>query len=369
MYEEYNRDKEENEGCWQAVLKRDMQADGTFVYAVRSTKIYCKPSCPSRKPKREQVRFFLQSHMAEQAGYRACRRCQPQKNEPTIAEQICTQICTYIDQHLDETITLAQLGEEIHMSPYHLQRIFKQGMGITPRQYKEAVRLKQLKNHLREGETVTSAMYDVGYGSSSRLYERAHLGMTPTTYQRGGKGMQIISTIVESALGLLLVAATERGVCAVYLGDQDEELETMLRQEYPAAEIQRESNGQLTKWMQQILEYLGDGQKNRELNLPIDVQATAFQRRVWEALRNIPAGQTRTYGEIAQSIGDKNKARAVAQACASNPVALIVPCHRVVRGDGQTGGYRWGAGRKSRLLFQEKSQVQEIILDGKSYRH
>ncbi len=263
------------------------------------------------------------------------------------------------------------------MSPYHLQRIFKQAMGITPRQYREAQRLKQLKNRLRQGEAVTAAIYDVGYGSSSRLYEHApaHLGMTPTTYRRGGKGMQIAYTTVESPLGLLLVAATERGVCAVYLGDQHEELEIMLQQEYPAAEIQRDSSGQLTEWMHQLLHYL-EGQQNQEerkgrvypqLNLPIDVQATAFQWRVWEALRNIPAGQTRTYGEIAKSMGDKNKARAVAQACASNPVALIVPCHRVIRGDGQTGGYRWGAERKHRLLSQEKSQIKEIISDGKSY--
>ena len=365
-----------DEQHWQAVLTRDMQADGTFVYAVRSTKIYCKPSCPSRKPKREQVLFFLQPQAAEQAGYRACRRCQPQQSkngaEPTVVEQICT----YIEQHLDETLTLAQLGESIHMSPYHLQRIFKQAMGITPRQYRETRRLKQFKDRLREGEAVTSALYDVGYGSSSRLYERApaHLGMTPTIYRRGGKGMQIAYTIVESTLGLLLVAATEKGVCAVYLGDQNEELESILRQEYPAAEIEKDSNGQLTEWLHQLLQYL-DGQENqrdqvyRQLNLPIDVQATAFQWQVWEMLRNIPVGQTRTYAEIAGSIGDKNKARAVANACASNPVALIVPCHRVVRGDGQVGGYRWGAERKRRLLFQEKSEMKEIISDEKSYHH
>ncbi|GAC1360639.1 MAG: bifunctional DNA-binding transcriptional regulator/O6-methylguanine-DNA methyltransferase Ada [Ktedonobacteraceae bacterium] len=359
-----------DEQRWQAVLTRDVQADGAFVYAVRSTGIYCKPSCPSRKPGRAQVLFFAQPQTAEQAGYRACRRCQPRQEEagPTVV----AQICTYIEQHLEETLTLAQLGEEIHMSPFHLQRTFKQAMGITPRQYIETCRLQQLKSRLRQGETVTSALYDAGYGSSSRLYEHApaQLGMTPTAYRRGGKGMQIAYSIAESALGLLLVAATVQGVCAVYLGDQPTELENTLRQEYPAAAIERDNEGQFAAWVQQLLQYL-DGQQDWErvrLNLPIDVQATAFQWRVWETLRSIPAGETRTYGEVAESLGDKNKARAVAQACASNPVALIVPCHRVVRGDGAEGGYRWGAGRKRRLLSQEKDQQKEIILDGKSYR-
>ncbi len=345
---------QQDERYWQAVLTRDNTSDGAFVYAVRSTGIYCNPSCPSRKPQREQILFFTRPEAAEQAGFRACRRCRP--GEPSLLEnqvELVQQTCRYIESHLEGPVTLATLGEQVHLSPYHLQRVFKRVMGITPRQYAEAYRLGQLKTQLKDGNSVTRALYEVGYSSSSRLYERtpAQLGMTPTVYRRGGKGMCINYTIVNCPLGRILVAATEKGVCAVCLGDSDTSLESTLISEYPSAQIQRDDH-QLGQWVNALLDYLSGEQPH--LNLPIDVQATAFQWRVWEALQAIPYGSTRSYSEIAQAIGKPGATRAVAQACATNPVALIVPCHRVVRQNGDSGGYRWGKERKQRLLAQEQ---------------
>ncbi|HTK10735.1 MAG TPA: bifunctional DNA-binding transcriptional regulator/O6-methylguanine-DNA methyltransferase Ada [Ktedonobacteraceae bacterium] len=340
---------------WQAVMSRNSQADGTFVYAVRSTGIYCNPSCPSRRPKREHVLFFPLPADAEQAGFRACRRCQPQLTPPGEAQvAMVQQVCSYIESHLEEPVTLATLGSLVNMSPFHLQRIFKQSMGISPHQYAEACRLKKLKTRLREGETVTSALIEAGYSSTSRLYERsqAHLGMTPNRYRSGGQNMLIRYTLVTSPLGRLLVAATEKGICFVSLGDSDELLEEALFQEYPAAEIVCDGQ-QLADWVTALLHHLEGEQPH--LSLPLDVQATAFQWRVWRELQAIPYGETRSYGEIAQALGDKKKARAVAQACATNPVALAVPCHRVIRENGAPGGYRWGSERKERLLAQEQA--------------
>ncbi len=367
------------ENYWQAVLNRDSRSDGAFVYAVRSTGIYCNPSCPSRRPQREQVIFFPVPEAAEQAGFRACRRCRPR--ESTIYElqvELVQRACRYIEENLEDKPTLADLSTHVGdlsthvgMSPYHLQRIFKRIMGITPRQYAEASRLGQLKTKLKEGESVTMALYNAGYSSSSRLYERApaQLGMTPTTYRRGGQGMHISYTIVNcpllqyptngstkqavpdpSAPGRLLVAATEKGICAVSLGDSDADLEAALQSEYPAAEIHRNSVD-LSQWVSAILNHLNGQQPH--LDLPLDVQATAFQWRVWQELRTIPYGSTRSYSEVAQALGSPKAARAVAQACATNPVALVVPCHRVVREDGSLGGYRWGTDRKQHLLAQE----------------
>jgi AraC family transcriptional regulator of adaptative response/methylated-DNA-[protein]-cysteine methyltransferase len=340
---------------WQAVMSRNSQADGTFVYAVRSTGIYCNPSCPSRRPKREHVLFFSLPADAEQAGFRACRRCQPQLTPPGEAQvAMVQQVCSYIESHLEEPVTLATLGSLVNMSPFYLQRIFKQSMGISPHQYAEACRLKKLKTRLREGETVTSALIEAGYSSTSRLYERsqAHLGMTPNRYRSGGQNMLIRYTLVTSPLGRLLVAATEKGICFVSLGDSDELLEEALFQEYPAAEIVCDGQ-QLSDWVIALLHHLEGEQPH--LSLPLDVQATAFQWRVWRELQAIPYGETRSYGEIAQALGDKKKARAVAQACATNPVALAVPCHRVIRENGAPGGYRWGSERKERLLAQEQA--------------
>ncbi|GAC1435943.1 MAG: bifunctional DNA-binding transcriptional regulator/O6-methylguanine-DNA methyltransferase Ada [Ktedonobacteraceae bacterium] len=345
-----------NETYWEAVLAKDSHADGQFVYAVRSTGIYCNPSCPSRRPKREHVVFFTLAHAAEEAGFRPCRRCRPGEAH-TDTTTLVQSVCRYIEAHSEETLTLAQLGAQAHISPYHLQRLFKGVVGVTPRQYIQTHRMARLKTQIKEGETVTHALYDVGYGSSSRLYEQAptQLGMTPTNYRNGGKGMSIRYTLVDCPLGRLLVATTERGICAVELGDTDATLEAALHKEYPAAHIQHDSTI-LDQEVQLILRHLNGEQQH--LDLPLDIQATAFQCRVWQELRTIPYGETRSYREVAASLGDVNKARAVAEACAANPVALIVPCHRVVREDSSFGGYRWGTERKYHLLTQEGSQMK-----------
>ena len=343
--------------CWQAVLDRDASFDGRFVLAVRSTHIYCRPSCPARRPLRKNVTFFALPEAAERAGYRPCKRCRPRDiavRDPQA--EVVQQVCRYIAAHLDESLTLDELGAQVNVSPFHLQRTFKQVMGISPREYAEACRLDQLKTHLRNGDSVTGALYEAGFNSSSRLYDRApaSLGMTPAAYRKGGAGMRIGYTIVDSPLGRLLVAATERGVCAVSLGD-DTVLESTLLGEYPAAQIQRDDT-HLHQWVSAILDYLNGWQPH--LDLPVDVQATAFQRRVWQELQNIPYGETRSYSEVARAIGSPKAVRAVANACANNPAALVIPCHRVVREDGSLGGYRWGIQRKAALLQQEREHAQ-----------
>ena len=346
------------EQYWQAVMERDGRANGRFVYAVRSTGIYCNPSCPSRRPRREEVVFFPLPDAAEEAGFRPCKRCRPRESaaaDPQV--ELVQRTCCYLEQHLDDMPGLSELGAQVNVSPFHLQRVFKRVVGISPRQYAEARRLGQFKEQLKEGETVTQALYEVGFSSSSRLYERApgQLGMTPTTYQRGGLGMHITYTIVDSALGRLLVAATEKGICSVCIGDDDAQLEATLRQEYPRAEIRSDgedtSEEGLHAWVETLVRHL-DGQQPH-FDLPVDVQATAFQWRVWQELRAIPYGATRSYSQVAQSIGRPKATRAVARACATNPIAIIVPCHRVVREDGHMGGYRWGIERKEQLLAQE----------------
>lgn len=343
---------------WRAVVGREPAADGTFVYAVRSTAIYCRPTCAARKPRRNQVVFFPGPEAAERAGFRACRRCRPRDDAArAAAAALVRRVCGYIDAHLEEGVSLASLAEigaDAGLSPQRLQRTFRRVLGITPRQYADARRLAWLKGKLREGETVTRALYDAGYGSSSRLYERApgHLGMTPATYRRGGQGMRIGYAIAASPLGRLLVASTPRGVCAVYLGDSDRALEAALAEEYPAAEILRD-NGGADRWIAAVVRHL-EGHHPR-LDLPLDVQATAFQRRVWEELRAIPYGETRSYGDIARRLGEPGAARAVGRACATNPVSVVIPCHRAVREDGGLGGYRWGVERKQRLLTLERS--------------
>lgn len=339
---------------WQAVQARDAKFNGIFVYGVSSTRIYCKPSCPSRKPRREHVSFFASPGEAEAAGFRACRRCNPQDVASRDAQtEMVIRACRLIEEGRDDSLPLKELGTRLGVSPHHLQRTFKRITGVTPRQYAAAHRLEQFKTHIRKGEAVTNAMYDAGYGSSSRLYEKApeQLGMTPATYARGGRGMDIHYTIADSPLGKLLVATTERGICAVTLGDSDTELEALLAREYPRAALRRDASG-LSDVIEQLMSYLGGDA--RPLDLPLDLQATAFQLRVWEELRRIPYGSTRSYREVAASLGQPTAVRAVARACATNPVAFVTPCHRVVREDGSPSGYRWGVERKAKLLAQEK---------------
>jgi AraC family transcriptional regulator, regulatory protein of adaptative response / methylated-DNA-[protein]-cysteine methyltransferase len=348
---------------WHAVQTRDTASDGRFVYGVTSTGIYCRPSCPSRKPRRDRVRFFDAPDAARAAGFRACKRCKPDAALPADPwiERI-RRACVYLS-NVDGHPSLATLAARLGGSPYHLQRNFKRLVGVTPREYAEAVRLRKVKGRLRRPGDITGAMLDAGYGSSSRFYERAvpKLGMAPSVYRRGGAGMEIGYTIVDSAntsLGRLLVAATSRGVCAVAMGSSDTELTRALAREYPAAAITTDA-GALAEWTTSILAHLS-GRRPR-LDLPLDVQATAFQWQVWQALAAIPYGETRTYSDVASSIGRPRAVRAVARACATNPVALAIPCHRVVPAAGGAGGYRWGVGRKKALL---KSEVRSLKYEG-----
>lgn len=339
---------------WQALLERDARFNGIFVYGVRSTGIYCRPSCPSRRPRREQAVFFTTARAAERERFRACLRCRPrEKTESDPRIKIVLGVCRIIEAHTDSTPSLAELGQELQVSPHHLQRTFKSITGITPRQYAAAHRLKQFKTKIKEGEDLTGAMYDAGYGSSSRLYEKAsaRMGMTPAVYRRRGEGMNINYAIVDCHLGRLLVAGTERGVCSVQFGTEDEVLATALVTEYPAASIGRDESG-LNLWVEELLRHLEGSLP--DLSLPLDLQATAFQTRVWDELRRIPYGATRSYSQVAEAIGQPTATRAVARACATNPVALLTPCHRVVRTGGELGGYRWGIARKESLLEIER---------------
>ena len=338
---------------WNAVVARDRNASGTFVYAVSSTGVYCRPGCASRRPRRDRVAFFDTPGDAERAGFRACRRCRPREaaaNPDPWIDRI-RRACVYL-ANVEGHVTLPSLARRLGGSPYHLQRNFKRIVGITPRKYAEACRLQRIKRGLRGSKSVTDAMLDAGFGSSSRLYERAvpKLGMTPSTYRRGAAGVAIRFTTVSSEVGRLLIAATARGVCLVSMGRSDAELQASLRREYPGASITRDPGG-LARLARQVLDHLG-GRVPR-LDLPLDIQATAFQWQVWDALTAIPTGSTRTYAEVAAAIGRPGAARAVARACASNPVALAIPCHRVVPAAGGVGGYRWGRSRKQALLAQE----------------
>ncbi|HKY04525.1 MAG TPA: bifunctional DNA-binding transcriptional regulator/O6-methylguanine-DNA methyltransferase Ada [Blastocatellia bacterium] len=351
----------EDETRWQAVEARDAQFDGVFFYGVRSTQIYCKPSCAARRPRREQVEFFTSPGDAESSGFRACLRCHPRRAPgPGPQVEIVLRACRAIEAHIEEAVSLKSLSAELGINQTRLHRIFKTVTGVTPRQYAASVRLGQFKSGIKKGRGVTDAMYEAGYGSSSRLYERAgeNLGMTPATYARGGAGAMIRFTIVACHLGRMLVAATGRGICAVSFGDDDDELVNSLASEYPAAEI-RPDDRALSVWVGQLLKHLRGA--HPALDLPVDVQATAFQLRVWEELRKIPYGSTRTYAEIAESIGRPTATRAVARACATNPVALVTPCHRVIRTDGGASGYRWGVKRKKSLLAEERKRAGRTL--------
>src|SRR5262245_2205609 len=356
---------------WQAVLARDRRCDGAFVYAVRSTGIYCRPSCASRRPRRTQVTFFPIPEAAEREGYRACRRCHPADapgSDPAVA--------------LVRTAARAlAAGQRPAGDPRRLARAFKRVLGITPRQYAEARRVARFKQELQRRKQVSPALYEAGYGSTSRVYERTHaqLGMTPATYARGGAGVDIVFVTVPTALGRLLVAATARGgagvdivfvtvptalgrllvaatargVCRVMLGEDAGALEADLRREFDAANIHREQGSSLGRFVDAILAYL-EG-REPHLDLPLDIRATAFQRRVWQELQRIPFGETRSYTDVARAVGAPRATRAVGRACATNAAALVIPCHRVVREDGALGGYRWGVERKQTLLAQERA--------------
>jgi AraC family transcriptional regulator of adaptative response/methylated-DNA-[protein]-cysteine methyltransferase len=348
-----NSDYLQADDRWNAVLARDRARDGEFVFAVATTGVYCRPSCPARRPRRANVTFYSHAEQAETAGFRACLRCKPRSLTGDPKLDSAKKICRYIEQHLDEPITLDRLGKQFGQSPFQLQRNFKSAIGITPREYVEGCRMRLLKCNLKAGDNVTRALYDAGYGSSSRLYEKtaSQLGMTPDKYRRGAIAASIRYSCTDSPLGRLLIAATEKGICSIQFASSDGELIEGLKREFPFA-VRKPADGKLHAWIAALLQKIS----GRELNaaLPLDIRATAFQRKVWNYLQSIPFGATRSYGEVAKAIGRPSASRAVARACATNPVAVAIPCHRVVRGNGDISGYRWGVERKKALLKMER---------------
>jgi len=346
-------------GRWQAVLDRDASQDGTFVFAVSSTGIFCRPSCPAKRPRRENVSFFREALAAEQAGFRACLRCYPKAADGNPQSALVRAVCRYIeqhvvDQHIENRLTLRLLAKEFRRSPFHLQRTFKSVLGVSPKAYIDACRLRQVKQNLQSGHSVTTALYAAGYGSSSRLYERtaAQLGMTPDKYRRGAVASIVRYTTAPSPLGRMLIAATDKGICAISFGDSDQQLQRGLMREFPFA-MRRRDDAALSQWRDSLTSLIQGHETNPAL--PLDIRATAFQRQVWEALQQIPRGETRSYSALAKEIGMPRATRAVARACATNPVAIAIPCHRIVRQDGDLGGYRWGVARKQQLLALERS--------------
>ncbi len=345
--------------CWEALQARDANQDGRFWYGVLTTGVYCRPSCSSRLPLRRNVRFFATTAEAEASGLRACKRCRP--NDVSAADQRARQmhvLCRYIESHAQDTLTLEALSVQANLSPFHLQRQFKAAIGVTPRQYVEACRLRVLRGELKAGESVTQAIHEAGFGSGSRLYEKVstRLGMTPGQYRARGAGTQISYASAPSALGLVMMGATDRGLCFVQFGTREDELVDMLRAEYPAAQIAPMAEamyGDFERWMQALSAHLA-GVRDAPV-LPLDLRGTALQMKVWAYLQQIPSGELRSYGEVAEAIGEPRAVRAVASACARNRVGVLVPCHRVIRGDGGMGGYKWGLERKRALIDAERA--------------
>jgi AraC family transcriptional regulator of adaptative response/methylated-DNA-[protein]-cysteine methyltransferase len=336
---------------WQLVLDRNPMADGQFVYAVRSTGVYCRPTCPSRRPRAAQVEFFETAAEAEKAGYRSCQRCEPNAVAPK--KRIVASICDYLRTNIERTVTLDELANHVRLSPFHMQRIFMEQTGVSPRQYQATLRAGAMRASLGKGVSVTTSIYDAGYSSNSRFYESAgrELGMLPSAWRRGGRGITVSYGVFTSPLGEVLVAATSKGVCFLALGDNPESLEKQLREELPEASLRRDDDS-LARYRDIVFDYLSGATPHPDL--PLDVKATAFQCRVWQILRGISPGETRTYSDIALELGDTNLTRAVARACATNPVSLAIPCHRVVRNTGKLAGYRWGLARKQKLLAMEQ---------------
>ncbi|WP_322031771.1 bifunctional DNA-binding transcriptional regulator/O6-methylguanine-DNA methyltransferase Ada [Paraburkholderia sp. J76] len=335
---------------WQAVTSRDASADGAFFYAVRTTGVFCRPSCASRQPRRENIEFFGRAEDARAAGYRECKRCRPGGLPREL--EIVRRACAALDADPQERLTLAQLGQAVHLSPFHLQRLFKRVLGVSPRQYQAARRGAVLRDALGEGADVTRASADAGFGSSSRLYHSVpgELGMAPSAYRRKGAGLTIRYAVTPTPIGLVLIAATEKGICRIAFGDEAATLTAALTADFANARC-IEDEAAVAPFAAQIDAYL-HGRRER-FDLPLDIAATAFQQRVWDALQRIPYGQTRSYTQIAETLGSPRAVRAVASACASNPVALAIPCHRVVQKGGSLAGYRWGLERKAALIDAE----------------
>ncbi|EDZ99951.1 transcriptional regulator, AraC family [Burkholderia sp. H160] len=335
---------------WDAVTHRDRDADGAFFYAVKTTGVFCRPSCASRQPHRENVAFFTDAAAARAAGFRDCKRCQPGGLPREL--EIVARACAALDADPQQRLTLAQLSDAVHVSPFHLQRLFKRVVGVSPRQYQAAQRGAALRDALQGGADVTRATLDAGFGSPSRMYDSApaELGMAPSAYRRKGAGLTVRYASAPNSLGFVLVAATDKGICKIGFGDDPAPLIDQLRGEFANAEL-REDAGRLAPFIAQIDAYLRGTRQH--FDLPLDIASTAFKQRVWDALRRIPYGETRSYSQIAEAVGSPRAVRAVASACATNPVALVVPCHRVVQKGGALAGYRWGLPRKAALLENE----------------
>ena len=344
---------------WVDVVARNARADGKFYYAVRTTGVYCRPSCAARPARPENVDFYATREEAEKAGFRPCKRCQP--NRPALIEQYTakvTQACRIIEES-ESAPNLEGLARQVGISAYHFHRVFKQTTGLTPKQYARAQREKRVRNELGRGSAVTNAIFDAGYNSNSRFYEKSNevLGMMPSSYRAGGTGAEIRFAIGECSLGAILVAQSDRGICAILLGEDPDKLVRDLQDSFPHAKLVGgdASFEELVAKVVGFIEAPGIG-----LDLPLDVRGTAFQQRVWQALRGIPAGRTVSYSDIAKRIGAPKSVRAVAQACATNKLAVAIPCHRVVRNDGALAGYRWGVERKCMLLEKESKGAGEM---------
>ncbi len=342
---------------WQAIIDRDPTADGTFLYGVRTTGIYCRPTCPSRRPLRKNILFFATAADAEHGGYRPCKKCAPSKSGPKPPPQAVLQACRLIDE-AEEPPTLALLAEAVDLSPHYLHRLFKRTLGITPKAYAATQRAERFRSHLRHDGSITAAIYEAGYGASSRCYEESNtqLGMTPTAYRKGGDDETVYYAVAPCSLGNVAVAATRRGLCMVALGDDPQRLREDVCRRFPKAQLE-EDDPDFLRLVDDLLTSITT--PHASAALPLDIQGTAFQRQVWEALREIPVGRTATYSDIAQVIGRPSGSRAVARACASNNIAIAIPCHRVVRKDGQLSGYRWGVDRKRELLRREAEGDEE----------
>jgi len=349
--------------CWEAIQRRDSSQDGQWFVGVMTTGVYCRPSCTSRHALRKNVRFYRTTQEAERDGLRPCLRCQPlavASGTATAAQM--WELCRFIDSHSDDRVDLEALAQRAGLSRFHVQRTFKAVVGVTPKQYADARRLARLKSGLKRAKDVTEAVYDAGFGSSSRVYERAdtRMGMTPNQYRKGGEGVQITYVTAETALGLMMIGATDRGLCFVQFGENREELAAALRKEYPKAEVEAKGEApgpQFRAWMDALRDHLAGRSKGVSHEIPLDIRATAFQMRVWNYLQSIPAGEVQSYAEVASGIGKPSAARAVARSCAANTVAVVIPCHRVIRGSGELGGYRWGLARKRALIDLERRVV------------
>jgi AraC family transcriptional regulator of adaptative response/methylated-DNA-[protein]-cysteine methyltransferase len=337
---------------WAAVIDRDQDADGRFFYSVRTTGVYCRPSCPSRHAKPQNVSFHATAADAEKAGFRACRRCRPDRGTLVAANAaMVAELCRYIET-VEQPPTLDKLAKRAGMSVFHLHRVFKSVTGLTPKAYAGAHRARRVQRELKRSDTITGAIYDAGYNSSGRFYEQADqlLGMTPSRYRTGGADMEIRFAVGQCSLGAILVACSDRGICSIMIDDDPQALMRELQDRFPKAQLMG-GDAEFERWVAQVIGFVE--QPKLGLDLPLDLRGTAFQRRVWQALRKIPVGRTVSYSDIARRVGAPTSVRAVAQAIAANKIAVAIPCHRVIRSDGALSGYRWGVERKRALLDRE----------------